>query len=87
MATASLQGNSDVTPEFINAMEAIARGGRDPMLCAGATPHVFTVGEASLSGTAARVAVAANDSTSAWEVELHREGAVWRIMAITGAVG
>ena len=74
-----------MTREFIASMEAVAAGGRDPMLCSGEIPHAFTVGEPEVSGTAARVTVGGN--LAAWRIDLRQQGSVWRITAITWGVG
>lgn len=90
MARAALQRNADVTPEFIASMEVIASGGRDPMLCAGEIPHAFEVGEPNVSGTMGRVSIAGTGVGAphgAWWVDLTQIDAVWRITAITCAVG
>lgn len=85
MARSALQANADVTQEFVTSMEAITAGGRDPMLCSGEIPHAFTVGEPEVSGTAARVTVGGN--LAAWRIDLRQTSSVWRITAITCAVG
>ena len=85
MARSALQANADVTQEFISSMEAVAAGGRDPMLCSGEIPHAFTVGEPEVSGTAARVTVGGN--LAAWRIDLRQASSVWRITAVTCAVG
>lgn len=87
MSRASLRTNVDVTPEFINSMEASATIGRDPMVCSAQTPHAFTVGEPELSGAEGRVTVASNDSLAAWEVQLKLQNSIWRVDAIRCAVG
>lgn len=85
MSRAALGGNADVTPEFISSMETIADGRRDPMLCSGEIPHSFVTGESTVSGTSARVTVGGN--LAAWQVDLRQANSVWRITAITCAVG
>jgi hypothetical protein len=87
MARASLQANGDVTAAFVTSMEAIAAGGRDPMLCSGEIPHAFIIGEPTVSGTGRNVTVASNVSHNAWSVELKQASSVWRITAITCAAG
>lgn len=90
MSRAALQTNADVTPEFISSMETGAAGGRDPMLCSGEIPHAFEIGEPSLSGAAARVSVGSagpGAGHGAWWIDLRQVGSVWRIAAISCAVG
>lgn len=86
MATDSLQSNADVAPDLVAAMESIVAEGRDPMLCSGEIPHAFTVGDASITGQAARVAVGSNASVAAWRVDLQQHNSFWRITAIDCAV-
>ncbi len=87
MARSALQANADVTQEFVTSMEAITAVGRDPMLCSGEIPHAFTIGEPAVSGTGGSVTVASNVSHNAWKVELRQASSVWRITAVTCAVG
>lgn len=90
MSRAALQTNADVTPEFISSMETVAAGGRDPMLCSGEIPHASEIGEPSQSGTSARVSVGGADpgaAHGAWWVDLGQVGSVWRIVAISCALG